>query len=307
MDSNEINIFDKEATNSEENVKRCKNITFLGMIVNIFLTVIKILAGWFGNSNSVMADGLHSFSDLSTDIAVIIGVKYWNQPPDEDHPYGHRRIEAIVSAFIASALAIAGLLLGIEALKNLKSGVHSQPESITLIVAIISIISKEIIYQMTYKTGKEIKSPALIANAWHHRSDSLSSIPVALAIGIAIYKPSWSFIDSVATIVVSGFILETAWEISSPAFKELSDGGAKPELLKQIEEIVLNVEGVKSIHKLRTRYYGSGLYVDLHVQVDGNMTVTECHNITGKAKHRLFEANSDIVDVLIHVEPTEKQ
>ncbi len=304
MNENDLNI-NETALSDEECARECRNVTILGMVCNILLTVIKIIAGWVGKSNSVMADGIHSLSDLSTDIAVIIGVKYWNQPPDQDHPYGHRRIEAIISVFIAVSLALAGLFLGIEAIKNLKNGLHEIPEKIAFIVAIISIISKEIIYQITYRTGKKIKSQAVIANAWHHRSDCFSSVPVALAIGVSICKPSWSFIDSVATIIVAGFIFETAWKIALPAFVELSDGGADSNVIKKIEDTVLKVEGIKSVHKIRTRFYGSALYVDLHIQVDGDMSVTDCHKLTGKAKHQLFTSNSDIVDVLIHVEPVE--
>lgn len=295
----------KRQPSNEEYAKKCQGITVLGMVVNIVLTITKIIAGLVGKSNSVVADGIHSLSDLSTDIAVIIGMKYWNQPPDQDHQYGHRRIEALISVFIAVALAIAGCMLGLEAIKTLKSGIHQTPEYIALIVAIISIISKEIIFQMTYKVGMEIKSSAVVANAWHHRSDSLSSIPVAIAIGISIFKPSWNFIDSVATIAVSGFIIKTAWEISLPAFKELSDGGANPDVLKQIEQTVLEIDGIKSIHKLRTRFYGSSLHIDLHIQVDGSMSVKDCHKLTGIAKHKLAESFNDIVEVLIHVEPDE--
>ncbi|MCK9457181.1 MAG: cation diffusion facilitator family transporter, partial [Candidatus Riflebacteria bacterium] len=229
-----------------QNSKITKKVTLTGMFLNLLLAVSKVIAGFIGNSSSVIADGVHSLSDLSTDIAVLIGVKYWNEPPDAEHPYGHRRIESMISVFIAIALSIAGLMLGYGAIIKFRAADYQTPESFTLIIAIISIASKESLYQWTYKWGKNISSPAMIANAWHHRSDSLSSIPVALAIGLAVYNPAWAFMDPVATLAVSAFIIQTAYKISLPSLKELSDAGADQKSLETIEQLVLQVEGVKS-------------------------------------------------------------
>lgn len=280
-------------------------VTLIGMSVNIFLTLGKIIIGTIGNSTSVIADGVHSLSDVSTDVAVLIGVKYWNQPPDSCHPYGHRRIEAMISVFIGAMLALAGLFLGYGAIGKLHDGVYVVPAQITLIIAIISIFSKEWLYRWTANIGRRLKSSAVVANAWHHRSDSFSSIPVAIAISMAMINPRWAFLDPVATLAVSAFIIQAAYVIMSPSFKELSDGGADETVLQAIETIVLKVEGVNSVHAVRSRFHGSGLHVDLHIQVDGNLTVHEGHIISGCAKRRLITEGPDIVDVLVHIEPDE--
>lgn len=280
-------------------------VTLIGMSVNIFLTIGKIIIGTIGNSSSVIADGVHSLSDVSTDVAVLIGVKYWNQPPDSCHPYGHRRIEAMISVFIGAMLGLAGFFLGYGAIEKLRDGVYAVPSQITLVIAIIAIFSKEWLYRWTANIGKRLKSSAVVANAWHHRSDCFSSIPVAIAISMAMINPKWAFLDPVATLAVSAFIIQAAYVIMSPSFKELSDGGADETVLKAIETIVLKVEGVNSVHAVRSRFHGSGLHVDLHIQVNGNLTVHEGHIISGCAKRRLITEGPDIVDVLVHIEPDE--
>lgn len=287
----------------ENNCKETKRVTIIGMLVNIILTAIKIIIGYLANSSSVVADGIHSLSDVSTDVAILVGVKYWNEPPDAEHPYGHRRIETMISVFIGLSLLGASIFLGYGAIIKLRTGTFVVPDSIALIAAIISIILKEWLFHWTYKTGKKIKSQAVIANAWHHRSDCFSSIPVAISIALATYNREWAFLDPVATLAVCAFIVQAAYQILTPALKELSDRGADKAVLKEIKEIVLQVEGVKSVHAVRSRYHGNELYVDLHIQVDGELSVREGHYISGAAKAQLIEKGPDIVDVLIHLEP----
>lgn len=287
----------------ENNCKETKRVTIIGMLVNIILTAIKIIIGYLANSSSVVADGIHSLSDVSTDVAILVGVKYWNEPPDAEHPYGHRRIETMISVFIGLSLLGASIFLGYGAIIKLRTGTFVVPDSIALIAAIISIILKEWLFHWTYKTGKKIKSQAVIANAWHHRSDCFSSIPVAISIALATYNREWAFLDPVATLAVCAFIVQAAYQILTPALKELSDRGADKAVLKEIKEIVLQVDGVKSVHAVRSRYHGNELYVDLHIQVDGELSVREGHYISGAAKAQLIEKGPDIVDVLIHLEP----
>ncbi|MBU1106693.1 MAG: cation diffusion facilitator family transporter, partial [Candidatus Riflebacteria bacterium] len=272
---------------------------------NLILTVIKIIAGYAGNSQSVIADGVHSLSDSATDVAVLVGMKYWNQPPDECHPYGHRRIETMVTVLIGMALALAGVFLGYEAIEKFRSGDYVVPEAITLAVALISVVVKELLFRWTYRVGERYKSPALKANAWHHRTDSFSSIAVALAIGMALIDPRWAILDPVAALAVGAFILQAAYQITTPALRELADAGASEAELKAIEKIVLEVDGVASVHALRSRFHGAGLQVDLHIQVDGALSVRDGHEISGKAKRRLIENGPDIVDVLVHIEPAD--
>ncbi|MGM0601638.1 MAG: cation diffusion facilitator family transporter, partial [Candidatus Rifleibacteriota bacterium] len=195
--------------NSEQILKdngEIKRVTIAGMIVNILLACLKIFAGYTGQSQSVIADGFHSLTDCSTDIAVLIGLKYWNEPPDGCHPYGHRRIETITAAFIGIVLAIAGLLLCWQAIIKFRSGEFLIPCQTALFVALFSVVVKEVLYHWTMKVGKRVNSQALKANAWHHRTDSLSSIGVAVAIAFSIYSPEWAIMDSIAAFAVGIFI-----------------------------------------------------------------------------------------------------
>lgn len=282
-----------------------KRVTIAGMIVNILLSVLKIIVGYTGQSQSIVADGFHSLTDCSTDIAVLIGLKYWNEPPDGCHPHGHKRIETITAAFIGIALAGAGLILCWQAINKFRTGDFLVPCQTALYVAIFSVLVKEALYHWTMRVGKRVNSQALKANAWHHRTDSLSSIGVALAISVSIYKPEWVIMDSIAAFAVGIFIIQAAMTILNPAVKELSDQGASKEQVELIKKIVLKVEGVKSVHALRSRYLGNGLQVDLHVQVDGKLSVEKGHEIAGHAKRHLLEDGPEIVDVLIHIEPFE--
>ncbi len=290
---------------AEQNTTEVRKVTIYGLILNAVLTVLKIIIGYLGNSSSVIADGVHSLSDCSTDIAVIIGVKYWNKAPDDDHPYGHRRIEAMISTFIGLALATVGIFLIYGAIVKLHNKEYMIPEWTTFWIAIISILAKEILYRWTVKKADSLKSTALKANAWHHRSDAISSIPVALAIGVTKYDPSWAMLDPIASVGVSFFILQAAYMIAQPSLYELADAGASEAALEKIKGIVTSVEGVQSVHCIRSRYHGNGLHVDLHIQVNPNITVKEGHAIAGHAKRHLLEDGPEIVDVLVHLEPGE--
>lgn len=280
-------------------------VTIAGLICNIILSILKVTLGVIGNSQSVVADGIHSISDCSTDIAVLVGLKYWNMPPDKDHPYGHRRIETLVASFIGLSLIAAAAFLGKEAVDKFRSGSFVVPAPIALSAALISILVKEFLYRWTYKVGVELKSPSMKANAWHHRSDAFSSVAVAAAIACALINPNWAILDPVAAIVVAMLILQAAIKIIKPSLHELTDAGASASELEQIEKIVLSIEQVNSVHALRSRFHGEGMHIDLHIQIDGNLSVREGHVIAGKTKHLLIERGPNIVDVLVHVEPFE--
>lgn len=284
-------------------VRQIKLVTWTGMIGNIFLSLFKIFAGYFGKSQTILADGFHSLSDTLTDVAILVGVKYWSAPPDASHPHGHRKIEAIITQFIGLALVAVAVGIVYKAVITLHEMHSSPPEWIALIAALVSIASKEILYQWTVYVGKKVRSSAVVANAWHHRSDALSSIPAAVAVAAARLFPSWSFVDHIGAIVVSLFILQAAWKIVWPSLKELSDTGASPELTKDIERVVLATGGVQSLHKVRTRQTGYGYHVDLHIQVDGGITVLEGHNISEDAKARLMQDCPEVLDVIVHLEP----
>ena len=286
-------------------IKEVRRVTWVGLAANVLLSTFKIVAGTIGSSQAVVADGVHSISDTTTDLAVLIGVHYWSVPPDQTHPHGHRRIETVITALIGLVLALVALGLGYNALMTLKVKHAGPPGLIALIAALVSIASKEALYRWNVVVGKRISSPALMANAWHHRSDGLSSIPVAIAVAGARYFPGWYFLDHVGAVLVSIFILRAAWDIAWPAINELTDSGAPPETCEQIEKICLATDGVQQVHKCRTRQLGFGLQVDLHVQVRPDLTVRQGHDISEAVKQRLLKEGPNVVDVVTHLEPYE--
>ena len=281
-------------------------VTWVGLVINTVLFAFKLFAGIIGRSQVVVADAIHSLSDSSTDVAIVIGVRYWSQPPDENHPHGHRRIETVITAFISLALGAVGVGLIYNGLMTLHEHHEEPPGWIAFIAAVISIITKEILYHWTISVGRRIRSQAMIANAWHHRSDAFSSVPAALAVAGAAIHPSWSFLDHVGAVVVSLFILQAAWKLGWPALQQLIDLGASQVDCEQIRAIALATENVIAVHAIRTRHIGSGLQVDLHVLVDGAMTVRQGHNISREVKRRLLEMGPDIADVVVHLEPYEE-
>ncbi len=280
-----------------------KKCTWFGMIINILLTGLKFVAGVFGHSQAMIADAIHSFSDLTTDIAVLVGIKYWASPADEDHPYGHARIESIVTAFIGVALFVVAFGIAYNGIKTAFEPDIKSPEAIALIAAFISIITKEWLYHWTVKKGKEIDSSSVVANAWHHRSDALSSIPALIAVALAMVHPALAFFDHIGAIVVSIFIIKVSWDILKPVIMELSDRGAPQSQVNSIDEIAINVAGVKEVHSIRSRRVGSGYFVDLHVLVDGNMSVQDGHDIARTVKHELLDKGPKVLDVIVHLEP----
>ena len=299
----------REAHPTEELRKagQARRITWVGLVANLLLCAAKFACGIVGKSQALVADAVHSLSDCSTDVAILVGIPYWSAPADKGHPHGHRRIETAVTASIAIVLAGVGAGLVWKALTTLQEHHESAPGLITLAAALASIFVKEVLYRWTNSVGKRAKSPALIANAWHHRSDSLSSIPVVFAVAGARIGPSWWFLDHVGAVVVSVFIFSAAWKIGWPALKQLVDAGAPEKAREQIRKIALGVEQVCHIHAVRTRYMGDELAVDLHIKVDGELTVREGHDISELVKRRLLDEGPDLVDVVVHLEPCDEE
>ncbi|MBD3308876.1 cation diffusion facilitator family transporter [candidate division KSB3 bacterium] len=288
---------------NRQQTRQIRRITWLGLSVNLGLALIKFVVGFIGNSQAVVADAIHSLSDMITDFAILFGVKFWSAPADEDHPYGHKRIETIVTILIGLTLMFVALEIGYTALTSLREADVQQPGEIALVGALVSILFKEVLYRWTVAAGKRLKSPALKANAWHHRSDVFSSLPVLLAVTVAIINPEWAFVDHLGAFVVSLFILKVAWDIIKPALFDLTDTGASHKEREFIRSLAMDVEGVQSVHKIRTRKLGASFFVDLHVLVDENMTVRESHSISENVQQTLIEKGPDIVDVVVHIEP----
>lgn len=286
--------------------KIVRKVTWVGLWVNLFLAAIKFTAGIYGRSQALVADAIHSLTDLTTDIAVIAGSHYWSRPPDENHPYGHRRLETLVTVFIGVVLIAAGIGIGWKAISALQEKHASPPGWIAVAAALASIVCKESIYRWTAMTGRRVKSAALAANAWHHRTDAFSSIPVLIAVAGARVFPSWSFLDHLGAVVVSMFILHASIKIIWPGLSELIDVGAPKETRKKIRDIAVKNEGVLQVHDIRTRYISSSIQVDLHIVVDGLITVRQGHDIADDVKARIIDRIPEVLDVIVHVDPPER-
>jgi cation diffusion facilitator family transporter len=291
------------AQHTREKEQTIRKVTWIGLILNLMLSALKIIAGWFGQSHAVLADGIHSLSDTTTDVAVIAGSYFWSRPPDASHPYGHQRIETIVSIFIGVILLIAGVGIGLEAISSLYDKHSRVPGWIALAAAMVSIVSKEIIYRYTAAAGRQIKSLALAANAWHHRLDAVSSIPVLAAVGAAMVWPEWNFVDCVGAAFVSVLIIYASLKILFAGFRELIDAGAPSETCETIKNIALENKSVHQVHGIRTRYAGNSLQVDLHVVVDNDMSVYDGHLVAEDVENRILTQGPDVVDVVVHIEP----
>ncbi len=286
-------------------VGEIRRITWIGMIVNILLSILKFAVGFLGSSKAVIADAVHSLSDLATDFAVLFGVKYWTAPPDEDHPYGHQRIEALITASIGLALGMVAFGLAWDSVKTIRETHLSQTGWIAVLGPALSIVVKEILYRATVAVGKRAKSAAVAANAWHHRSDALSSIPALIAVVAATIHPGLAYADHVGALVVSLFIVKAAWSIMKPAIQELADRGASTRSRAFIESIAGEVPGVLEVHAVRTRRFSSYIYVDLHVLVDPNATIRAGHDIAQRVEEELIRRGPEVLDVVVHIEPYE--
>jgi cation diffusion facilitator family transporter len=282
-----------------------KTVMWTGVCVNGSLAVFKLLAGNWGDSQAVVADGIESLLDVFTVIMVYAGSRFWTRPPDHSHPFGHGRMETLMTVFIGVSLIAAAVGIGWKSIATLHDRHFAAPGWIAAAAALTSIIGKEILYRWTAAVGKKIKSAAMAATAWHYRSDSFSSYPVVVAVAGAILFPGWSFLDHVGAVVVSIFILYAAFRITWPGLKELIDAGAPAEIRGQIRETACENKAVIQVHDIRTRYIGSSLQVVLHVVVDGRLSVREGHVIAQDVERRLMRDVPEVVDVVVHVEPPE--
>lgn len=288
---------------------RAKKITWAGFYVNLVLSAGKILAGFFGRSSAMIADGIHSLSDFLTDVVVLVFIGISNRKSDESHDYGHGKYEALATLIISIALIAVGVTImvgGVEKIiKSVNGDVIAKPSIIALVAALVSIISKEILFRVTKKVGVEIQSDAVVANAWHHRSDAFSSIGTALGIGGAIFlSEKWRILDPIASIIVSVFIIIAGIKITIPPLKELLDHSLSPEVEKDITDALYSVEGVRYVHGLKTMKNGNSYIIDTNIHVAPELTVVQAHQIATKAEKRLKDRfPGNIVQTSIHIEP----
>ena len=283
-------------------------VTFVGFVVNLVLTAMKFAAGIVGRSGAMVADAVHSCSDMATDVVVIAFAKISAKPRDDGHDYGHGKYETLATIIISLALAAVGagiLLSSIRAIRIVVDGGElPRPGAVALAAAVVSIVIKEILYRYTVREGCRVESPSMVANAWHHRSDALSSIGTALGIGGAILLGGkWTVLDPIAAIVVSFFIVKVAVKLLRPCINELTEEALPKDVDDEIVRIVEEEEGVSHPHHIMTRRIGNNIAVEMHVRVDGNMPLYLAHQKVSNIENRLKERFGRDSHFGIHIEP----
>ena len=278
------------------------------MFVNMILFVFKLVAGFLGRSGAMIADAVHSASDFATDVVVLAFVRISAKPRDDDHKWGHGKYETLASLIIGVALFAVGVEILLDSAEKIKAVVDGEvlprPGTIAIIAAAVSIVAKEALYQWTVRVGKQTESPSVVANAWHHRSDSLSSIGALLGIGAAYFLgEKWRIADPIAAIVVAALIIKVAIDLCSTALAELLEKSLPKEVEEEILAIILATPNVYKPHNLRTRRIGSDIAIEVHIRVDGNMSVFASHEISKEIERALRAHFGERTAVAIHIEP----
>ncbi len=284
-------------------LKLIRKATWVGSIANVALALLKITIGKITGSQALIADGVHSFSDLVTDTAILIGSRYWTAPADKEHPYGHGRFETLTNIFIGVILAIVGIGIGWDSINSIGNEAKTNPGMLAFGAAVASILVKEILYRWTVVQAKKINSRALHANAWHHRSDALSSLPVAIAVIANYFVPDLHYLDQVAALLVTAMILKAAFEILWPAIMEITEAEADSDIEKKIQQYASENSDIREVHAIRSRRTGSSILLDFHLLVDPDMSVDKAHEITEDFKSHILKQLDEVVDVIIHIEP----
>jgi cation diffusion facilitator family transporter len=287
-------------------VRTARSVTIVGALVSIILIMLKFFAGIFGSSQALIADAIHSVSDLFTDIVVLLGVGIGRRPPDEEHPFGHARIETLASAIVGIALIATSFYIGIKASLNIYNHTEYHPTMLALVAAVVSVALKEALFHYTVHTGRRIKSQLIIANAWHHRSDALSSVAVLIGIAGTQIKPSWHILDSFTALLVSFFIVKVGLDILRNALREFTDTAPQLEVISKIRQCALAVDGVVDTHDLRVRTSGGFYQMEIHIVVDGQLTVAEGHRIAKTVESCLVEDIESLDRIIVHVDPGTK-
>lgn len=292
--------------------KEIYKVTLTGTAVNAVLVVLKLVAGILGRSSAMIADAVHSLSDFVTDIIVLLFVRISGKPLDSDHEYGHGKYETFASMIIGAILIAAGIGLMYNGIRLCVESINGrelpEPTWIALGMAIVSIISKEWLYRYTIRRGKALDSSAVMANAWHHRSDAFSSMGTLVGIvGAMFLGASWRILDPIAAIIVSLLIVRCGYEIMKPNVNQLLEASLSEQDKERITTAVLSVPGIRAMHRLRTRRVGNVAAIDLHAKMDGNITLSEAHAIASEAEKKLRDLFGPASIINIHMEPANKE
>ena len=295
----------QENYSSETEFRQVANrVSLVTIIGNIALSVIKLLAGIIAHSSAMISDAVHSASDVFSTFVVIIGIKLASKKPDKEHPYGHERMECVAAIVLAMVLFITGLGIGLEAVKNIIHGNYGDlqvPGILALIAAIVSIVSKEAMYWYTRYYAKKIDSSALMADAWHHRSDAFSSIGALIGIGAS--RLGYPVMDSIASLVIFVFIVKAAFDIFKDAIDKMVDHACDEGTEKQIYDCVMKNENVMGIDLLQTRVFGNKIYVDVEIQADASYTLQKAHDIAEAVHDDIEESFPKVKHIMVHVNP----
>ena len=288
--------------------KEIEHVTLVGSVVNLLLVGLKGVAGIAGNSAAMVSDAVHSLSDFVTDIVVLIFVRVSGRPQDENHDYGHGKYETLATLLIGLALALAAVGIVVSGAGKMAAWLKGEalpaPGKMALWAAVISIVVKELLYQYTRIRGRKLNSPALEANAWHHRSDALSSIGAAIGIGGAIFLGDrWTVLDPLASIVVGAMLVKVAWDLLGPSFGELTDSSLPVETEDQMLEIIRGIPGVEDPHNLRTRRVGNRIVAEVHIRLDGSITLAEAHEKATEVERRFKAQFGEQSHIIVHMEP----
>ena len=288
--------------------KKIYRVTFIGFAVNLLLAGIKLAAGILGRSGAMVADAVHSFSDMATDVVVIAFAKISAKPKDEGHDYGHGKYETLATIIISLALAAVGTGILVNSIGAIRvvvdGGLLPRPGTVALLAAAVSIVVKEILYRYTVREGRRVSSPSMIANAWHHRSDALSSLGTLAGIGCAYFLgDKWRIAAPIAALVVAVFIFKIAFDLIRTGLDELLERSLPEDVEEEILRVVAANPEVREPHNLRTRRIGASIAVEVHVRVDGAMSVCRSHELTEDIERRLRARFGEGTMIAIHVEP----
>lgn len=279
-------------------------VSIVSILGNVFLSIFKFIAGLIGKSNAMISDSIHSLSDVLSTIVVMIGLKLSSKKEDEEHPYGHERMECVAAFILAMFLCITGFSIGWIGLKTILFSNYDSiqvPTFLALIAAIVSILTKEAMYWYTRSAARKIKSDALMADAWHHRSDALSSIGSLIGIGGAML--GFKLLDPIASIIISLCIMKVAFDIFMDAISKMIDRSCSDEFVSDIKNLILSTDGVLGIDNIKTRLFGNKIYVDIEIQADENLSLKDAHQIAENVHDKMEETYTDIKHCMVHMNP----
>ena len=292
-----------------ERTRKIYRVTWIGMVVNIALSLLKLAAGILGRSGAMIADAVHSISDLATDVIVLIFARISSKPEDAGHNYGHGKYETLASILISLALIAVGGGILTDSIHNIRlvltGEIIGRPGAIALIAAAISIVAKEVLYRYTVRVGRQTDSPSVVANAWHHRSDALSS--VGSFVGILGARMGFPILDPIASVLICLMIIKVSYDIVRDAIDKLVDKSCDGETIRRMQTVIMEQEGVEGVDLLKTRLFGSKIYVDVEICADGNQTLIKAHEIAENVHHALERDFPDVKHCMVHVNPKQNK